>query len=69
MNSIFDGYVHSKTSLSQFVEQYERALRKKPSLSFSDQRQHASTRGLSPSLSQFLAASSAQQRSNPIDGE
>ncbi|VFQ77344.1 unnamed protein product [Cuscuta campestris] len=29
MNSFFDGYVHSKTSLSQFVEQYERALRKR----------------------------------------
>ncbi|XP_073138452.1 protein FAR1-RELATED SEQUENCE 5-like [Henckelia pumila] len=29
MNSFFDGYVHSKTSLKQFVEQYERALRSK----------------------------------------
>ncbi|XP_022883643.1 protein FAR1-RELATED SEQUENCE 5-like [Olea europaea var. sylvestris] len=29
MNAFFDGYVHSKTSLKQFVEQYERALRKK----------------------------------------
>ncbi|XP_052195759.1 protein FAR1-RELATED SEQUENCE 5-like [Diospyros lotus] len=27
MNAFFDGYVHSKTSLKQFVEQYERALR------------------------------------------
>ncbi|XP_022864549.1 protein FAR1-RELATED SEQUENCE 9-like [Olea europaea var. sylvestris] len=26
MNAFFDGYVHSKTSLKQFVEQYERAL-------------------------------------------
>lgn len=26
MNAFFDGYVHSKTSLNQFVEQYERAL-------------------------------------------
>ncbi|XP_022846329.1 protein FAR1-RELATED SEQUENCE 9-like [Olea europaea var. sylvestris] len=26
MNTFFDGYVHSKTSLKQFVERYERAL-------------------------------------------
>ncbi|XP_038680632.1 protein FAR1-RELATED SEQUENCE 5-like [Tripterygium wilfordii] len=29
MNSFFDGYVNSKTTLKQFVEQYENALRKK----------------------------------------
>ncbi|XP_022883439.1 protein FAR-RED IMPAIRED RESPONSE 1-like [Olea europaea var. sylvestris] len=29
MNTFFDGYVHSKTSLKQFVEQYKRALRNK----------------------------------------
>ncbi|KAL2498628.1 Protein FAR1-RELATED SEQUENCE 5 [Abeliophyllum distichum] len=29
MNAFFDGYVHSKTTLKQFVEQYERALRSK----------------------------------------
>ncbi|XP_022877014.1 protein FAR1-RELATED SEQUENCE 5-like [Olea europaea var. sylvestris] len=29
MNAFFDGYVHSKTSLKQFVQQYERALRNK----------------------------------------
>jgi len=29
MNAFFDGYVYSKTSLKQFVEQYERALRNK----------------------------------------
>ncbi|CAA2969224.1 FAR1-RELATED SEQUENCE 5-like [Olea europaea subsp. europaea] len=29
VNAFFDGYVHSKTSLKQFVEQYERALRSK----------------------------------------
>ncbi|XP_022857166.1 protein FAR-RED IMPAIRED RESPONSE 1-like [Olea europaea var. sylvestris] len=29
MNAFIDGYVHSKTSLKQFVEQYERALRNK----------------------------------------
>ncbi|XP_022885642.1 protein FAR1-RELATED SEQUENCE 5-like [Olea europaea var. sylvestris] len=29
MNAFFDGYVHSKTSLKQFVDQYERALRSK----------------------------------------
>ncbi|XP_022841930.1 protein FAR1-RELATED SEQUENCE 5-like [Olea europaea var. sylvestris] len=29
MNAFFDGYVHSKTSLKQFVKQYERALRNK----------------------------------------
>ncbi|XP_022844850.1 protein FAR1-RELATED SEQUENCE 5-like [Olea europaea var. sylvestris] len=29
INAFFDGYVHSKTSLKQFVEQYERALRNK----------------------------------------
>ncbi|XP_022897659.1 protein FAR-RED IMPAIRED RESPONSE 1-like [Olea europaea var. sylvestris] len=29
MNAFFDGYVHSKTSLKPFVEQYERALRNK----------------------------------------
>ncbi|VFQ90892.1 unnamed protein product [Cuscuta campestris] len=29
MNAFFDGYVHSKTTLMQFVEQYERALRNK----------------------------------------
>ncbi|XP_022880776.1 protein FAR1-RELATED SEQUENCE 5-like [Olea europaea var. sylvestris] len=29
MNTFFDGYVHLKTSLKQFVEQYERALRSK----------------------------------------
>ncbi|XP_022889129.1 protein FAR1-RELATED SEQUENCE 5-like [Olea europaea var. sylvestris] len=29
MNAFFDRYVHSKTSLKQFVEQYERALRSK----------------------------------------
>ncbi|XP_022888998.1 protein FAR1-RELATED SEQUENCE 2-like [Olea europaea var. sylvestris] len=29
MNAFFDGYVHAKTSLKQFVEQYERALRNK----------------------------------------
>ncbi|XP_052198397.1 protein FAR1-RELATED SEQUENCE 4-like [Diospyros lotus] len=27
MKAFFDGYVHSKTSLKQFVEQYERAMR------------------------------------------
>ncbi|XP_052195252.1 protein FAR1-RELATED SEQUENCE 5-like isoform X1 [Diospyros lotus] len=27
INTFFDGYVHSKTSLKQFVEQYERAMR------------------------------------------
>ncbi|XP_052171636.1 protein FAR-RED ELONGATED HYPOCOTYL 3-like [Diospyros lotus] len=27
INAFFDGYVHSKTSLKQFVEQYERAMR------------------------------------------
>ncbi|XP_052187616.1 protein FAR1-RELATED SEQUENCE 5-like isoform X2 [Diospyros lotus] len=27
MNAFFDGYVHSKTSLKQFIEQYERAMR------------------------------------------
>ncbi|XP_022856267.1 protein FAR1-RELATED SEQUENCE 5-like [Olea europaea var. sylvestris] len=29
INAFFDGYVHSKASLKQFVEQYERALRSK----------------------------------------
>ncbi|XP_022865375.1 protein FAR-RED ELONGATED HYPOCOTYL 3-like [Olea europaea var. sylvestris] len=29
MNAFFDGYMHSKTSSKQFVEQYERALRSK----------------------------------------
>jgi len=29
MNAFFDGFVHSKTSLKQFVEQYERALKNK----------------------------------------
>ena len=29
MNAFFDGYVHSKTTLKQFVEQYENALRYK----------------------------------------
>ncbi|XP_022871549.1 uncharacterized protein LOC111390703 [Olea europaea var. sylvestris] len=29
MNAFFDGYVHSKTSLKQFINQYERALRSK----------------------------------------
>ncbi|XP_022850810.1 protein FAR1-RELATED SEQUENCE 5-like [Olea europaea var. sylvestris] len=29
INAFFDGYVHSKTSLKQFVEQYERTLRSK----------------------------------------
>ncbi|XP_022846289.1 protein FAR1-RELATED SEQUENCE 1-like [Olea europaea var. sylvestris] len=29
MNTFFDGYMNSKTSLKQFVEQYERALRNK----------------------------------------
>ncbi|KAL2466693.1 Protein FAR1-RELATED SEQUENCE 5 [Abeliophyllum distichum] len=29
MNAFFDGYVNSKTSLKQFVEQYKRALRSK----------------------------------------
>ncbi|KAL2499469.1 Protein FAR1-RELATED SEQUENCE 5 [Abeliophyllum distichum] len=29
MNAFFDGYVQAKTSLKQFVEQYERALRSK----------------------------------------
>jgi hypothetical protein len=29
MNSFFDGYVNSKTSLKQFVEQYDNALRDK----------------------------------------
>ncbi|XP_038707270.1 protein FAR1-RELATED SEQUENCE 5-like [Tripterygium wilfordii] len=29
MNAFFDGYVNSKTTLKQFVEQYENALRKK----------------------------------------
>ena len=29
MNAFFDGYVHSKISLKQFVEQYENALRNK----------------------------------------
>ncbi|XP_022897719.1 protein FAR1-RELATED SEQUENCE 5-like [Olea europaea var. sylvestris] len=29
MNAFFDGYVHSKRSLKQFVEQYERTLRNK----------------------------------------
>ncbi|KAL2460132.1 Protein FAR1-RELATED SEQUENCE 5 [Abeliophyllum distichum] len=29
MNAFFDGYVHAKTSLKQFVEQYEHALRSK----------------------------------------
>ncbi|XP_052193932.1 protein FAR1-RELATED SEQUENCE 5-like [Diospyros lotus] len=29
MNAFFDGYVHSKTSLNQFVEQYEWAMRAK----------------------------------------
>ena len=29
MNSFFDGFVNSKTTLKQFVEQYENALRDK----------------------------------------
>ncbi|KAI8535280.1 hypothetical protein RHMOL_Rhmol10G0161500 [Rhododendron molle] len=29
MNSYFDGYIHSNTTLKEFVEQYENALRKK----------------------------------------
>ncbi|GFY96076.1 hypothetical protein Acr_11g0003820 [Actinidia rufa] len=29
MNAFFDGYVHSNTSLKEFVEQYDNALRKK----------------------------------------
>ncbi|XP_058222510.1 protein FAR-RED IMPAIRED RESPONSE 1-like [Rhododendron vialii] len=29
MNAFFDGYVHSNTTLKEFVEQYENALRKK----------------------------------------
>ena len=29
MNSYFDGYINSKTTLKQFVEQYENALAKK----------------------------------------
>ncbi|KAL6523618.1 hypothetical protein OROGR_017221 [Orobanche gracilis] len=29
MNAYFDGYIHSKTTLKQFVEQYENALAKK----------------------------------------
>jgi len=27
MNAFFDGYVHSKTSLKQFIEQYERVMK------------------------------------------
>ena len=29
MNAFFDGYVNSKTTLKQFVEQYDNALRSK----------------------------------------
>ena len=29
MNEFFDGYVNSKTTLKQFVEQYDNALRSK----------------------------------------
>ncbi|CAA3008224.1 Hypothetical predicted protein [Olea europaea subsp. europaea] len=29
MNAFFDGYVHSKTSLKQFVKQYKQVLRNK----------------------------------------
>ncbi|KAI8558171.1 hypothetical protein RHMOL_Rhmol04G0068900 [Rhododendron molle] len=29
MNSFFDGYIHSNTTLKEFVEQYDNALRKK----------------------------------------
>ncbi|XP_059669005.1 protein FAR-RED IMPAIRED RESPONSE 1-like [Cornus florida] len=32
MNAFFDGYVHSKTSLKQFVEQYDNALKSKDEL-------------------------------------
>ncbi|VFQ87537.1 unnamed protein product [Cuscuta campestris] len=34
MNAFFDGYVHSKTTLKQFVDQYDRALRKKVEMEF-----------------------------------
>ncbi|XP_022845995.1 protein FAR-RED IMPAIRED RESPONSE 1-like [Olea europaea var. sylvestris] len=34
MNAFFDGYVHSKTFLKQFVEHYERALRNKAEKEF-----------------------------------
>ncbi|VFQ69297.1 unnamed protein product [Cuscuta campestris] len=34
MNAFFDGYVHSKTTLKQFVDQYDRALRKKLEMEF-----------------------------------
>ncbi|VFR01855.1 unnamed protein product [Cuscuta campestris] len=34
MNAFFDGYVHSKTTLKQFVDQYDRALRKKMEMEF-----------------------------------
>ena len=29
MNDFFDGYVHSSTTLKEFVDQYDNALRKK----------------------------------------
>lgn len=34
INAFFDGYVHSKTSLKQFVEQYGRALSSKAEKEF-----------------------------------
>ncbi|XP_073132186.1 protein FAR-RED IMPAIRED RESPONSE 1-like [Henckelia pumila] len=36
INACFDEYVHSKTSLKQFVEQYERALRSKVEKEFQE---------------------------------
>lgn len=44
MNAFFDGYVHSKTSLKQFVELYERALRDKVEKEFqADFRSYSQT--------------------------
>ncbi|XP_073121140.1 protein FAR1-RELATED SEQUENCE 5-like [Henckelia pumila] len=51
MNSFFDGYVHSKTSLKQFVEQYERALRSKVEKEF--QADFKSFSQLVPCVTQF----------------
>ncbi|XP_073129240.1 protein FAR-RED IMPAIRED RESPONSE 1-like [Henckelia pumila] len=51
MNSFFDGYVHSKTSLKQFVEQYERALRSKVEKEF--QADFKSFSQMVPCVTQF----------------
>ncbi|VFQ71301.1 unnamed protein product [Cuscuta campestris] len=76
MNAFFDGYVHSKTTLMQFVKQYERALRNKcekeflaDSLSFAKTLPYASAYPIEKQIQTIYTISKFQELKTEMIGK